>query len=281
MPCVAQPRLVGGGQQFLDDAHGIVRVQDREGRLEPGIARFLAQHLHAQRMEGADGQALGQLAVDQRLDALVHLARGLVGEGQRHHVAAHVAAFAQQVSDLLRDHPRLAAAGAGQHQAGAVQVKHRFLLRGIQAVANGFACGHFPQISSGSTSSCQRTRASRWPDRAGNATTPAGIPAAPAGWCFPPAVARAPRSPRAPRAAAPVVQHDGVQRREVRRPLAFRHGARLLQEGLRRGQLARLGGQQRLIGVGRQAGALAFVQGVAGEARVVVQRSAWYTGCSG
>ncbi|KAG1444307.1 hypothetical protein G6F57_017854 [Rhizopus arrhizus] len=94
-------------------------------------------------MERADDQALGQLAVHQGLHALVHLARGLVGEGQRHHVAAHVAALAQQVSDLLRDHARLAAAGAGQHEARAVQVKHRLFLGGIHALANRFACGHF------------------------------------------------------------------------------------------------------------------------------------------
>ncbi|MNU57365.1 hypothetical protein D3C71_464850 [compost metagenome] len=130
---VPQAGLVGGGQQFLDDRHGVVGVQNRERGLQAGIARLFAQHLHAQRMEGADDQALGQLAVDQGLHALVHLSGGLVGEGQRHHVAPHVAAFAQQIRDLLRDHARLAAAGAGQHQARAVQVKRRFPLSGIHA----------------------------------------------------------------------------------------------------------------------------------------------------
>ncbi|CUI80596.1 Uncharacterised protein [Achromobacter xylosoxidans] len=139
---VAQAALVGGGQQFLDDRHGVIGVEDRERRLETRVARLFAQELHAQRVEGTDGQALAQLAVHQRPDALVHFARGLVGEGQRHHVATHVAAFAQQVGDLLRDDARLAAAGAGQHQAGTVQVQHRLFLRGVQAVADGFVCGH-------------------------------------------------------------------------------------------------------------------------------------------
>ena len=38
-----------------------------------------------------------------------------------------------QIGDLLRDHPRLARAGAGQHQQGAVEVVDRFALLGIEA----------------------------------------------------------------------------------------------------------------------------------------------------
>ena len=49
---------------------------------------------------------------------------------------------AQKEAVLYLDGPCLVLAGAGQHQAGAVQVQHRFFLRGVQAVANGFACGH-------------------------------------------------------------------------------------------------------------------------------------------
>src|SRR3546814_11956429 len=73
---------VGSGQQFLDDRHGVVRVQDGKLRLQPRLARLFAQQLDAQRVKRADVQALGQLAVDQRLDALVHLSRCLFGEGQ-------------------------------------------------------------------------------------------------------------------------------------------------------------------------------------------------------
>ncbi len=39
------------------------------------------QELQAQRVEGAQGQALGRIAAQALAQALAHLARGLVGEG--------------------------------------------------------------------------------------------------------------------------------------------------------------------------------------------------------
>ena len=75
-----------------------------------------AQHAHAQRVEGADHQVLGGTRADQRLGALAHLGRGLVGEGDGGDVLRLDAAL-QQPRDLVHDDPRLARAGTGQHQA--------------------------------------------------------------------------------------------------------------------------------------------------------------------
>ncbi len=126
--------LVGGEAKIGDDGVAIVAVHDRELVLQADAGRFLAQDLHAQRVEGRDGQLLGLLRLFQQLgDTLLHLERGLVGEGERRDRARIVAAVFDHVGDLLGDHPRLARAGAGQHQAGAVEIEHGFALRPIQA----------------------------------------------------------------------------------------------------------------------------------------------------
>jgi len=62
----------------------------------------------------------------------MHLVSGLVGEGDGCDVARLQAAFAHHVGDLLGDHARLAAARAGQDEAGAVEVLHGFALGGVQ-----------------------------------------------------------------------------------------------------------------------------------------------------
>ena len=76
-------------------------------------------------MSGRIGQQLG--------DALLHLFRCLVGEGDRSNVARGKAAAFDQISDFLRNHPRFARAGTCQHQQGAVEVMDCFALLGVEA----------------------------------------------------------------------------------------------------------------------------------------------------
>ena len=66
-------------------------------------------------------------AFKQRLRALAHFARRLVGERDRDD-ARRVDALLDQVGDLGRDDARLPAAGAGQHEQRTVDVAHRFAL---------------------------------------------------------------------------------------------------------------------------------------------------------
>ena len=90
-----------------------------------------AQQAHAERVEGRD-QRLGQRArPHQRLDAAGHLARGLIGEGNRENGVGRDADMVDQVRDAISDDARLAAAGAGQDQYRPADRFHGFTLLGI------------------------------------------------------------------------------------------------------------------------------------------------------
>src|SRR5690606_36210120 len=65
--------------------------------------------------------------------ALLQCARGLGGEGHRHDVLRADAALLNQVSDLAGDHAGLAGTGAGEHQHGAADIVHGFLLPGVES----------------------------------------------------------------------------------------------------------------------------------------------------
>ena len=104
-----------GLQQLLDQPRLVVGVEDGEVALEPDQLGMAAQHAHADRMEGAEPHAVGR-AADQAGDAVEHLARRLVGEGDGEDLRGPGAAGDQQVGDAGGEHARLAGAGAGQHQ---------------------------------------------------------------------------------------------------------------------------------------------------------------------
>ena len=85
----------------------------------------------------------------ERLDALPHLAGGLVGEGDGQDVA-RPHALLEQVGDAAGDDARLAAAGAGEDQQRALEVRDRLAL-GVGQVGEqvGLGRGHdgFPRGS--------------------------------------------------------------------------------------------------------------------------------------
>ena len=91
-----------------------------------------AQDFHADGMEGAEPRhALDHLA-DDVADAVLHLARRLVGEGDGEDFARPGAAEAENMGDAHGEHAGLAGAGAGQHQHRAVERLHRLPLLGIE-----------------------------------------------------------------------------------------------------------------------------------------------------
>ncbi|MCY1448145.1 hypothetical protein D9M71_647980 [compost metagenome] len=100
------------GQQRLD----IRLVEDREAGLVAQARVFLADDVQAEVVEGGDGQALALAAAQEAADALLHLARRLVGEGHRDDVLRADPALLHQVGDLAGDHAGLAGACAGEHQ---------------------------------------------------------------------------------------------------------------------------------------------------------------------
>ena len=127
----ADRRLVHAAREVGDDGLAIGGVENRKPRLVAEHRRFLAQEADAERVESRDGDALGLFAEHVR-DAFLHLARRLVGEGDRGDVGRVEAALLDQVGDLLGDHAGLARARPRQHQQGAVEVMDGFALGGVE-----------------------------------------------------------------------------------------------------------------------------------------------------
>ena len=118
-----------------DQGHQALRVGlvvDGEGRLHAQVRRLPTQDAHARRVERADPHDLGAPA-DECRDALLHLAGGLVGEGDREHRAGVHVALAEQVGDPVREHPGLPGAGAGDDQQRTPCVLDRCPLLRVEA----------------------------------------------------------------------------------------------------------------------------------------------------
>ena len=112
---------------------GVVGVVDREGRLEVQVLGLGAQHPHAHRVERRDPHRL-RPRPDQRRDALLHLARGLVGEGDGEDLPGRRAALGEQVGDAVGEHPGLARPGAGDDQQRPALVHDRGALLRVQTL---------------------------------------------------------------------------------------------------------------------------------------------------
>ena len=77
---------MGGFHDLLEQAELVVGVEDGEAGGQPDQRRVPAQHAGAQRVEGAEPEPLRR-PVEDGADPLAHLARRLVGEGHRQHLA--------------------------------------------------------------------------------------------------------------------------------------------------------------------------------------------------
>ncbi len=124
-------------QHLLHQAELVVGAEDREVGFQPDQLGVAAQDLGADGVEGAEpGHALAGRP-DQRADPVLHLPRGLVGEGHRQDVEGPRPARGDQVRDARGEHPRLAGAGAGQHQDRAFRRLDGAALLVVQAVEIG------------------------------------------------------------------------------------------------------------------------------------------------
>ena len=108
---------VGAAAGVFQNAGHVVAVKDGKLRLQAQRLPVLPQHAHAQRMKGADQHALGRLA-NQAFGALAHFGSGLVGEGDGGDLLGPHAGL-DQPANLVRDDPRFARTGTGQHEARA------------------------------------------------------------------------------------------------------------------------------------------------------------------
>ena len=129
-----------GFDHLLQEADLVVGVEDGEARLEADELGVAAQDLDADGVEGAEPRHALDGAADEIADALLHLARRLVGEGDGEDLAGERTARGEDVGDARRQHARLAGAGAGEHEHGAVErFDGRALLR-VETVEIGRGC---------------------------------------------------------------------------------------------------------------------------------------------
>ena len=80
-----------------------------------------AQDAHARGVEGGDPHRTRH-RTDQRFDAVLHLAGRLVGEGDGEDVGRMHTMRADEMGDAVREHARLARAGASHHEEWTVDV---------------------------------------------------------------------------------------------------------------------------------------------------------------
>ena len=88
-----------------------------------------AQHLRADRVEGAEPRHAFDRLADDAADALLHLARRLVGEGDGDNLGRPGAAGGDEMGEASGQRRRLARAGAGEDQHGAFGGQHGLALR--------------------------------------------------------------------------------------------------------------------------------------------------------
>src|SRR2546425_478189 len=128
---LGQPALL---HALLDERGAVVLVVDREvARQSDGLA-VGSENPHARGVKRRDQRRPDAGRRQQGVHAAGHLAGGLVREGHGEHVAWMDAAHAEQMRDTVRDHPRLAAAGACQHEQRSVAREDGVALRRIEVV---------------------------------------------------------------------------------------------------------------------------------------------------
>ena len=127
-------RLHVGAQQLAHEAERVALIEDHEAPVGAERLPLFAEQPHTERVERAEHDAARDVGPDERRHALGHLARGLVREAHREDRLGSHAAL-EQARDALRDHARLAAAGAGEHEQGTNLVLDRGALRLVEAHA--------------------------------------------------------------------------------------------------------------------------------------------------
>ena len=105
-----------GDDDLLHQADLVVGVEDGEIGLEVGQLGVAAKHFRADRMKGAEPLHPLDHAADEVADAVLHLPRRLVGEGDAEDLPGLGLAGGEEMGDAGGQHARLAGPGAGEHQ---------------------------------------------------------------------------------------------------------------------------------------------------------------------
>jgi len=112
----------------------VAGVVDGEPAGVPEDLGLAPQDAHARGVERRDPHPLGALRADERADALPHLARRLVREGDREDLARPRLPRLEQARDAVREHTGLARAGSRDDEQGAAAVEHGLPLLRVQPV---------------------------------------------------------------------------------------------------------------------------------------------------
>ena len=126
---------------LLHQAQLVVGIEDREVGLEADQLGVAPEQARAQRVEGAEPEALDAVPEQQR-DAQDHLARRLVGEGDREDLIRPRPAGHEHVGKARGEHAGLAGAGAREHQERPVACLDRRPLLRIERVEIGACRAH-------------------------------------------------------------------------------------------------------------------------------------------
>ena len=127
----------------LDEPQRVLLVVDREAARVAEPLGVGAQDARAGRVEGHHPHRPGAVA-HERLDALAHLLRGLVGEGDREDLARPRLAGPDQVRDPVGEHAGLARARAGEDQQRPLAVQHGLALGLVQPLEQRLGGGSAP-----------------------------------------------------------------------------------------------------------------------------------------
>ena len=122
-----------GLQQLLQEPDLVVDIEHGEVGLQLHQFGMDAQDAAADGVEGAEPWHAFHRLAEHLAQPQLHLARRLVGEGDREDFAGPGTAEAQNMGDAAGQYPCFAGARAGQHQHRAVQRFHRRALLGIEA----------------------------------------------------------------------------------------------------------------------------------------------------
>ena len=141
----ARPALlieIGRLDDLLQQPDLVIHVENGEVALQADQFGVAAQDPGRDRVERAEpGHALGHIP-DQPGDALLHLARRLVGEGDGEDLRGVGLARGDQMGNAGREHAGLASAGTGQYQDRPFGGFHRLALFGVEAVEIGRGLRH-------------------------------------------------------------------------------------------------------------------------------------------
>jgi hypothetical protein len=126
------------GERQLEEArpqeeHLLGAVQHAEGRRQPELESVLAEQPVPERVERRDAD-VGVAVRHEDVDALLHLERGLVREGEREDLLGSRPAGGDQIGDAAREDGGLAGAGPRDDQEWPLIVGDRLHLGRIQPV---------------------------------------------------------------------------------------------------------------------------------------------------